>query len=218
MALAAAGVIEDARRARDAQDRQALEAAARRAAAAAEKQSQNARLLYEAALIYSYLAEVATEVRDQPSARKAAEAGIPLAEKAVAGDSKSAEYHRLLGTLYGQVIPGNLGLGLKYGRRTLEELDRAVALDPHNSDVFLSRGIGKYYLPPMFGGGAEVALKDLRKAIELDPKSDQAYLWEGIALRKANRNREAREALTHSLKLNPNRLWAKQQLEKTPAQ
>ncbi len=218
MTLATAGVTDDARRARDAQDRQALEAAASRAAAAAEKQPPNARLQYEAALVYSYLAEVATEVRDQPSARKAAEAGIALAEKAVAGEPKSAEYHRLLGTLYGQVIPGNLGLALKYGRKTLDELDRAVALEPNNSDVYLSRGIGKYYLPPMFGGGPDAALEDLRKAIALDPKSDQAYLWEGLALRKANRNREAREALTQALKLNPNRLWAKQQLEKTPAQ
>ncbi len=218
MTMAAAGVIDDARRARDTQDQRTLEMAAGRAAAAAEKQPQNARLQYEAASIYSYLAEVATEVRDQSGARKAAEAGIALAEKAVAGDPKSAEYHRLLGTLYGQVIPGNLGLALKYGRKTVEELDRAVALDPKSSDVYLSRGIGKYYLPPVFGGGPEAALEDLRKAIALDPKSDQAYLWQGIALRKANRNREAREALTQALKLNPHRLWAKQQLEKTPAQ
>ena len=215
--LAAVGVLEDARRARDAQDRSALDAAAARAAAAAQKQPQDARLQYEAALACSYLAEVATEVRDQAAARKAAEAGIAFAEKAAAGDPKSAEYHRILGALYGQTIPGNLSLALKYGRKTLEELDHAVALDPANSDVYLSRGIGKYYLPAMFGGGADAALEDLRKAIALNAKSDQAYLWQGIALRKANRNREARESLTESLKLNPNRIWTRQQLEKTPS-
>ena len=218
VALAAAGVMEDARRARDAQDRGALEAVAARAADAAAKQPQNIRLQYEAALVYSYLAEIFAEVRDQAGGRKVAEAGIAAAQKAVAGDPESAEYHRLLGTLYAQAIPGNLGLALKYGPKTKEELERAVALDPKNSDAYLSRGIGKYYLPPMFGGGADAALEDIRKAIELDPKSDQAWLWQGIALRQANRNREARESLAQALKLNPQRVWAKQQLEKTPAQ
>src|SRR5206468_1358091 len=113
---------------------------------------------------------------------------ISAAEKAIALNSASAEYHRLLGTLYGQVIPGNIGLALKYGRKTMDELDRAIALDPNSSDVYLSRGIGKYYLPSMFGGGPDAAMEDLRKAIELNPKSDEAYLWTGIALRKANRN------------------------------
>lgn len=218
VAVAVGGTIEDARRARDAQDRSTLEGAAARASAAAAQQPQNTGLHYEAALLYSYLAEIAAEVRDHSAARKAAEAGIPFAEKAVAGDPKSAEYHRLLGTLYGQAIPGNLGLAFKYGRKTLEELDRAVALNPNNADVYLSRGIGKYYLPSMFGGGPQAALEDLQKAIALNPKSDQAYLWQGIALRKANRHQEARQALTQALKLNPNRVWARQQLEKTPAQ
>lgn len=217
-AAAAASLIDEARRARDAQDRQALEATAAQAAAASEKQPQNAQTQYESALTYSYLAEVDTELRDRDGARKAAGAGIAAAERAVAGDPRSAEYHRLLGTLYGQVIPGNLGLALKYGRKTTEELDRAVALDPNNSDAYLSRGIGKYYLPPMFGGGPEAALEDIHKAIQLNPKSDQAYLWQGIALRKANRNREARESLAQALKLNPQRVWTKQQLDKTPAQ
>jgi len=117
------------------------------------------------------------------------------------------------------MVPGNsLGAALKYGRKAQEELDRAVALDPKSSDVYLSRGIGKYYLPAMFGGGVEAALEDLRKAAELNPKNDQAYLWQGIALRKANRNREARAALGQALKLNPRRVWARLQLEKTPEQ
>jgi tetratricopeptide (TPR) repeat protein len=214
---AGAGLLEDARRARDAQDKSGLEAIAARAMAAAEKEPQNARLQYETAAAYSYLAEIATEMHDPGGARKAAETGIPMAERAVAADPKSAEYHRLLGTLYGQVIPGNLGAALRYGRKSTEELDRAVKLDPNNADVYLSRGIGKYYLPPMFGGGAEAALEDLRKAVELNPKSDQAYLWQGIVLRKIRRNREARESLTQAIQLNPQRIWARQQLEKTPA-
>jgi len=43
-----------------------------------------------------------------------------------------------------------------------------------------------------------------------------AHLWLGLALRKAGRNAEARRAIARSLELNPRRVWAKQQLEKTP--
>jgi len=216
--VAAAGLLQEARRGRDAQDHAALERLASRARAAAEKQPAAARLHYESALIHSYLAEIFAEVRDQAGSRRAAEAGIASAERAVALEPKSAEFHRILGTLYGQVIPGNVAMAVRYGRKTLEELDRAIALDPSSSDVHLSRGIGRYYLPPVFGGGPGAALEDIRRAIALNPKSDQAHLWMGIVLRRANRNGEAREALGRAVKLNPHRLWAKQQLDKTPAQ
>ena len=67
------------------------------------------------------------------------------------------------------------------------------------------------------GGGLEVALKDFDKALALDPKLAEAYLWKGVTLRKANRNAEARQAFQKALEISPNRLWAKQQLDKTPA-
>jgi tetratricopeptide (TPR) repeat protein len=213
-----AGVAEEARRARDRQDRATLEAAATRTRAAAEKEPRNVRLQYEAALAASYLADVLEELQDQAAARQAAEAGLAPAERAAALDPKSGEYQRLLGTLCGQVIPPrNLPLALQYGRRSLEALDRALALDPKSAAVYVSRGIGKYYLPAMLGGGADAALQELGKAIELDPKSDEAELWRGLAFRKANRNAEARRALARALELNPERKWARQQLDKTPA-
>jgi hypothetical protein len=43
-------------------------------------------------------------------------------------------------------------------------------------------------------------------------------MWLGLALRKANRNGEARKEFQRALELNPSRVWAKQQLDKTPAQ
>ena len=214
-AAAVAGVVH-ARRARDAQDRAALEAEAAQAAAGAAQVPQNAHAQYESALVYSYLAEVAAELRELPASRQAAEAGIAAAERAVALKPDSAEFHRLLGALYGQAIAANLAAALKYGRKSLEALDRAAALDPKSSDVYLSRGVGKYYLPAALGGGPDAALEELRRAIELNPKSDQAYLWMGLALRKANRHAEARQALERAVALNPQRVWARQQLEKTP--
>ncbi len=216
--LLLAGVLPDIEKARDAQDRAALEAAAARTAAEADKQSGQADAQYQAALAASYLAEVALELRDREQARRAAESGIRFAERALALQPSQAEYHRLLGTLCGQVIPANVLAGFKYGRRAQEAIQRALELDPKSSRAYLSRGVGNYYLPAPFGPGIETAIQDFRKAIELDPRSAEAHLWLGIALRKANRNAEARKAFTRSLELNPRRVWTRQQLDKTPPQ
>ena len=158
------------------------------------------------------------ELKDKNQARTASESGIRAAERAVALRPNSSEFHRVLGTLCGQVIPANVLLGLKYGKCAQEEIKKAIELAPKFASAYLSRGVGNYYLPPALGGGLESAVSDFQKAIQLDQKLAEAHLWLGIALRKANRNREARAALTRSLELNPGRVWARQQLEKTPAQ
>jgi tetratricopeptide (TPR) repeat protein len=212
-----AAVPAELESARDKQDRAALTQIVNRYGAEASKQPNDAVAQYNFALASSYLAEVAIETRDKPGAQTAAEAGIKAAEKAVALKSTQAEYHRILGALCGQVIPANVLAGMRYGKCALNSINKAIELDPNSSLAYLSRGVGNYYLPPTFGGGIELALKDFDKALSLNPKSADAYLWKGVALRKANKNSEARQAIEKSLQLNPNRIWAKQQLEKTPS-
>ena len=204
-------------KARDLEDRPQLERTLAELTAAAEKAPNDAAAHYQVALAASYLAEISLELRDKAAAERAAKAGIPAAERAVAIKPDNAEYHRVLGTLCGQVIPANVLLGISYGKRAEEAIEKAIALDPKSSQAYLARGIGNYYKPPMFGGGPELAIRDMRRAIELDPKSAEAYLWLGLALRKTHHNAEAREAFTKSLELNPHRVWTKQQLDKTPA-
>jgi tetratricopeptide (TPR) repeat protein len=207
----------DLEKARDAQDRPALEAQIRELTEAAQKQNGDPNAQFRLALANSYLAEIAMEMRDKNLSREAAENGMRAAEKAVALNEDSAEYHRILGTLCGQVIPANVLLGIRYGKCALQEVNRAIELNPKSALAWVSRGVGNYYLPAQFGGGVDKAIRDFEKAIQLDPKLAEAHLWLGVALRKANRNAEARKALEKSLQLNPRRLWAKQQLEKTPA-
>ena len=210
---------QDLEAARDRQDRAALDRAVTDLAEAAQKQSSDAPAQYKLALAESYAAEVAIETRDKNQARTAAENGIKAAGRAVALKPANAEYHRILGTLCGQVVPANALLGaMKYGRCALDEVNKALQLDPNSAAGYLSHGVGNYYLPPTFGGGVDLAVKDFERAIQLNPKYAEAYLWLGIALHKENKNAEARKALEKSLDLNPNRVWAKQQLEKTPAQ
>ena len=211
--------LGDLEKLRDRQDRAALEKSGAELESAAAGSPNDAAGWYRAAVAQSYLAEVATEVRDKAAAQRAAEQGIKDAEQAVTLNPKSGEYYRLLGTLYGEVIPNNPIMGaLVYGKRAKEALDKALELDPKSAKVWIAHGVGYYYLPTNMGGGPEGAIKDYKQAIALDPKSSEAWLWMGIALKRQHQNAQAREALTKSLQLDPDRIWTKDQLEKTPPQ
>jgi tetratricopeptide (TPR) repeat protein len=200
--------------ARDRQDLPALDGLIARYQKAAQAPDGQ----YKLALANSYAAEVALELRDKKKAEGYAQAAIDPAQKAVAANGGNAEYHRLLGEICGQVIPANPVLGaLKYGQCARDEINKALQMDNKLAMAYVSRGVGNYYLPSSMGGGVDEAIKDFDKAISLDAKLSEAYLWKGVALRKANRNQEARQALEHAAQLNPARLWTKQQLEKTPA-
>lgn len=207
--------LEDAR---NRQDRAYLEHAVRDFKSAASRNSGDAAAQYRLAQAQSYLAEITLELKDKDAAMSAAEGGIQAAERAVQLQPKVAEYHRILGTLCGQVVPAHVLVGLKYVKCARSSIDRAIELDPTSSKAYLSRGIGNYYLPAGFGGGMDLAIRDFQKAIQLNPKSADAYLWLGIALRKVHRNADARKEIAKSIELNPRRVWARQQLEKTPPQ
>ncbi len=205
----------DLMKARDHQDRSALEKLANESRASADKQPNDAAALYRVALAHSYSAEVAIELHDKAAAKNSAQAGMDAANKAVSLKPDSAEYQRILGTLCGQMISSNSLAGLKYGKCALDAVDKAISLDPKSSMAYVSHGVGNYYLPQALGGGMDLAIKDFRKAIELNPKNADAWLWLGIALRRSNQTAEGQKAIERSLELNPDRVWAKQQLEKT---
>jgi len=202
--------------ARDLQDRPALQKLVDQYAAAAAKTPTNADAQYHLALACSYQAEVSIELHDKKAGQQAALRGIGAGEKAVSLNGNNAEYLRVLGTLYGQAIV-DIPSGLSYGAKARDAINRAVEKAPKSADVYVARGVGNYYLPSMLGGGPKPAIEDFKKAIQLDPNHAEAYLWLGVSLRKDNRNAEARKAFEKSLQLDPKRVWAKQQLEKTPA-
>jgi tetratricopeptide (TPR) repeat protein len=212
LAASAPSVLESAR---DQQDRATLQKTIAELSAAAAKSPADPEAHYKVALACSYLAEVNIELRDRKQGRQAAEQGIKAGEKALSL-RQDAENYRILATLYGQAITDVL-TGLSYGPKAKEAIGKAVQAAPKSPAVWVARGVGNYYLPSQFGGGAQNAIADFRKALELDPKNAEAYLWLGVSLRKENKDAEARQALQKSLELNPNRLWVKQQLETTPA-
>jgi len=209
------GDDSDLIKARDHQDRAALEKLAADSRAAAAKQPNDAGAYYRLALAESYSAEVAIELHDKASAKNAAQAGMDAAAKAVSIKPDSAEYQRVLGTLCGQMVSTNNLAGLRYAKCAMDSVDKAIHLDPKSSMAYLSHGVGNYYLPQAFGGGLDLAIKDFHKAIDLNPKNAEAWLWLGLALRRSNQPAEAQKAFAQSLLIDPNRVWAKQQLEKT---
>jgi Flp pilus assembly protein TadD len=202
--------------ARDMQDRAALEKIIADASDAAAKIPNDAETQYRVALASSYLAEVEIEQHDKKVARPVAERGIKAAEKAISLKPDNAEYYRVLGTLYGQAITDIMS-GLSYGPKAKDAINKAVEKAPNSSSVYVARGVGNYYLPAQLGGGPTGAIPDFQKAIQIDPKNAEAYLWLGVSLRQAKQLPEARQAFTKALALNPNRIWVKQQLDKTPA-
>lgn len=208
----------DLEKMRDLEDRAGLEHSVAGLTTAAGQALNDAPVQYRLALASSYLAEILLELHDNAAAAHAAKDGVKAAERAVALKPDNSDYYRILGTLCGQVVPANVLMGMSYAKRSEEAIEKAIALDPKSAEAYIARGIGNYYKPSMFGGGPELALRDLHHAIELDPKSAEAYLWLGLAERKLHENAEAHAALAKSLELNPNRVWTKQQLDKTPAQ
>ena len=193
--------------ARDKQDRPLLDKLVAEFRAAAEKQPNDAEAQYRYALAQSYAAEVAVEVHDKAQGKAHAETGPHFQAQDLRRSRGGLDEER---DIIGRPPQGS---SLRRpGRQGRHELD------PKSSINYLSHGVGNYYLPPQFGGGVELAIKDFQKAISLDPKSADAYLWLGVALRKEKKNAEAHKALARSVELNPNRIWAKQQLDKTPAQ
>jgi Flp pilus assembly protein TadD len=216
MAVAAAAAPASLETARDRQDRAMLQQMIAQLAATAEKSANDYTAQQSLALGCSYLAEVMIEQRERKPARQVAEQGIKAAEKAIALQPQSADSYRVLATLYGQAITDVMS-GLSYGPKAKTAINKAVELAPKSPMVWVAHGVGNYYLPTALGGGPQNAIASLRKAIELDPKSAEAFMWLGVSLRKDGKDNEARQAFTKSLQLNPNRVWVKQQLEKTPA-
>jgi tetratricopeptide (TPR) repeat protein len=213
--MAAAAAPSPLEIARDQQDRAALQKLAGDAGAAAAKAPNDDSAQFQAAVAWSYLAEVAIEQRDRKGGRAAAEQGIKAGEKAVALKPGNADYYRVLGTLYGQAITDVLS-GLSYGAKAKNALAKAIEISPKSSAVWTAHGVGNYYLPVQLGGGPDQAVADFHKALDLDPKNAEAWLWLGVALRKQNKDADARQAFSKSLELNPKRVWVKQQLDKTP--
>ena len=103
---------------------------------------------------------------------------------------------------------------LVYGKKAKEALDKAVSMDPKSSQAFLAHGVGYYYLPENFGGGpgrqrfseGDSAGSEIGRRLPLD----------GDSAAQAEPACKGARGTGQSLALDPDRIWTKQQLAKTP--
>src|ERR1051325_191809 len=117
-----------AREARDHADIQTLQSAIQKAKAEIAHQPSYSSYL-KIANLETFLFEAASVKHNGKLQKEAAQAGVEAAEKEVELNPNSADAHGLLGTLLGELIPHVWAGGMRYGRRSAEELDKAIKLD-----------------------------------------------------------------------------------------
>jgi tetratricopeptide (TPR) repeat protein len=162
----------------------------------------------QVALLEDWLCEAAFIRKDSKLLRQAAEAGLGAAQKAVELDPKSAEAHWLLGDLIGNLIPHVFAGGMRFGPKSISELETAMRLDPRNANAYISRAIAYLAAPHVFGGDKQKAIVLLKKAITLDPSpdtSDTAHIWLALAYDAERQKEAAVREITEARQLNPDR-------------
>lgn len=157
------------------------------------------------ALFNVWLCEAAEAHQNNEVFKRAAEAGVAAAEKAVELNPRSSEAHQLLGDLLNQLIPHVFGGGMRYGKRSTDELDKAIELDPKNADAYVSRAISYYYTPESFGGNRQKAFELLTKAVEFASHEDSPHIWLAMFHLEAGRAQDALHEINLARRANPDR-------------
>jgi len=165
--------------------------------------------LRRTALLSFWLCEALYASNDEKSVKLAAKAGLHAAEKAVNLRPNSSEAHRLVGDLLGQMIPYVFAGGMRYGARSMQEIDRALELDQKNADAHIARATTYFFTPSAFGGSKEKAIEQLQQALSLDPKSDTAHLWLAQVYHETKQQERAIAELAEARRINPNRAYTR---------
>src|SRR5882724_5251336 len=180
-----------------------------RAAIAKAQKEANEKNTFDAylrlALFHEYLIEALQAKQDEKLIKMTAQAGIPIAEKAVKLNPDSSEAHQLLGSMLGELIPYVFGGGMRYGSRSEKEVETAIKLNPKNSDAYVTRAISYLYTPAAFGGSRDKAFEMLHKAVEVDPSADTPHIWLAQTYLETGKHDDARREITEALRLNPER-------------
>jgi tetratricopeptide (TPR) repeat protein len=133
------------------------------------------------------------------------------------------ESHALRSGVLGMMIGSNPIRGMTLGPKSGEQMEKALELAPQNPRVWLTRGIGAFNTPSMFGGGLDKAEEYLKKSIELFAKDrpqspapswglHEAYGWLGQIYQRQDKIDEARASYQRALAIEPNDLWVKDYL------
>lgn len=121
-----------------------------------EQQPENPALNYQLSRAWSALGDL--------------DGALRLAEKALAADPDSAQYHVQVAAVTGhQAEKASLFKQLGLARRTKKELDAAYALDPRNEDALYGLLLFDYAAPSMLGGDKVKALQFADALTSINP-------------------------------------------------
>ena len=157
-------------------------------------------------------------LRDQKDpARQEMDVALKFINRSIELDAERPEAFALRAQLYGwKVALTNVlarpFVGISYGSKIDDDLDRARRLDPQNTSLHLSMGMKDYYRPAAAGGSLDRAVHCFRQAIELDKDNPDAWLWLGLALKAQKKLPEAKAAFEKVLKLDPDNARARREL------
>ncbi len=156
------------------------------------------------------------------------ESSIGHLEKSIELKGDFAESYALLNVTLGAKIGTNPFRGMTLGPRAGRMIEKAMALAPNNPRVWLIQGQSTFYMPKMFGGGAEKALAHIEKSIRLfNTKEniaqeqttvlpswgrDDAYVYLTIILMDLEDYPGAKKAIDLALTVNPKNWQVKHEL------
>jgi len=114
------------------------------------------------------------------------------------------QLHQLLGEAYAvQIKEKPISERMSLLMLSQSELNKALAMDPNNPDVYLSVGRVILFTPKVLGGGTQKAKEFFDKAIALDPYSDEAYAWFGKIAFMEKKIEKALEFWKKAIEINP---------------
>lgn len=121
------------------------------------------------------------------------ERGRMLGEQAVARNERSADAHFSLFCNLGELlrIDGESLTSLFGFRRMMNELDRALELDPAHIDALSAKGTLLVKLPGLLGGDSEKGERILERVVRLAPKAVNARLALAKVRHEQGRHQEA---------------------------
>lgn len=100
------------------------------------------------------------------------------------------------------------------GTRMNNLIEKSFRYQGEHEFCYLQRGIGNYFTPPFFGGGAENALLDLEKALKLSPDNPEVLAWMGLCYSQLKIYTKAIECLEQSIALKDRNRFAEIELTK----
>lgn len=137
--------------------------------------------------------------------------------KALEYNKNHSDSHRIYSEMLARRVYGP-PTGVKYDATTLEELDKALELDPDNFRARLRQAVNYLERPLDHGGDREAGLRLLEKLHKEKPENSRVLYYISYYYKIKNNAAQQREYLKKARKINPRELKAEWELKEVDIQ